>query len=80
MRERGSRVPAAVALVAALVALVAAAVVGRLSAPRADTPPVPRPAPVAEPPALGATRTVAYGHVLATHESSSMTASPVHHR
>jgi hypothetical protein len=24
-----------------------------------DTPPVPRPAPVAEPPALGATRTVA---------------------
>jgi hypothetical protein len=81
MRERRSRVPAAVALV---VALVVAAVIGRLSAPRADGPPVPRPAPLAEPPGLGATRTAAgvpvgyartregavaamaaYGHVLA---------------
>jgi hypothetical protein len=81
MRERRSRMPAAAALV---VALVAAAVIGRLSAPRADAPPALRPAPVAVPPGLGATRTVAgvavgyprtregavaamaaYGHVLA---------------
>jgi hypothetical protein len=56
MRERRSRVPAAVAMV---VALVAAAVIGRVTAPRADAPPAPRPAPVAAPPGLGATRTVA---------------------
>jgi hypothetical protein len=81
MRERHSRMPAAVALV---IALAAAAVVGRLTAPRADSLPVPRPAPVAKPPGLGAARTVAgvpvgyartregavaamaaYGHVLA---------------
>jgi hypothetical protein len=48
--------PAAVALV---VALAAAAVIGRLTAPRADAPPLPRPAPVATPHGLGATRTVA---------------------
>jgi hypothetical protein len=56
MRERRSRMPAAVALI---VALAAAALIGRLTAPTADAPPVPRPAPVAEPPGLGATRTVA---------------------
>ena len=56
MRERRSRIPAAVALV---VALLAAAVIGRLTAPRADAPPVPRPAPVTEPPGLRATGTVA---------------------
>jgi hypothetical protein len=56
MPERRSRMPAAVAMV---LALVAAGVIGRLTAPRADAPPVPRLAPVAEPPGLGATRTVA---------------------
>ena len=56
MRERRSRIPAAVALA---VALALAAVTGRLTAPTANTPPVPRPAPVAEPPGSGATRTVA---------------------
>jgi hypothetical protein len=56
MRERRSRMPAAVALV---VALAAAAVIGRLTAPPADAPPLRRPAPVATPPGLGATRTVA---------------------
>jgi hypothetical protein len=56
MRERRSRMPAAVVLI---VALVAAAVIGRVTAPRADARPVPRPTPVAEPPGLGATRTVA---------------------
>ena len=48
--------PAAAALV---VALLAAALIGRLSAPRAEAPPALRPAPVAVPPGLGATRTVA---------------------
>jgi hypothetical protein len=48
--------PAAAALV---VALVAAAVIGRLSASRADAPPALRPALVAVPPGLGAARTVA---------------------
>lgn len=56
MRERRSRIPAAVALV---VALAAAAVVGRLTTPTADAPPLPRPEPVATTPGLGATRTMA---------------------
>jgi hypothetical protein len=56
MRERRSRVPAAVALV---IALVAAALIGRATSPRADAPPVPRPAPGPEPRGLGATRMVA---------------------
>jgi hypothetical protein len=56
MRERRSRVPAAVALV---LALVAAALIGRVTAPRADAPPVPRPAPGPEARGLGATRMVA---------------------
>jgi hypothetical protein len=56
VRDHRSRMPAAVALV---VALVAGAVIGRLSTPRAHAPPVPWRAPVAEPPGLGATRTVA---------------------
>jgi hypothetical protein len=56
MRKRHSRMPAVVALV---VALVAAAGIGRLTAPTGDSLPVPRPAPGAEPSALGATRTVA---------------------
>ena len=57
MRERRSLMPAAVALVIALIA--AATLVGRLTAPRTDAPPTPRPAPIAEPPVLDATRTVA---------------------
>jgi hypothetical protein len=56
MRERRSRLPAAAALV---LALAAAAVIGRLTAPPADAPPVLRPAPATGPPGLGAARTVA---------------------
>jgi hypothetical protein len=56
MRERRSQVPAGVALV---IALGAAAAIGRVTAPRADAPPVPRPASVAQAPGLGATRTAA---------------------
>jgi hypothetical protein len=56
MRERRSRMAAAAVLV---VALAAAAVIGRLTAPTAGAPPVPQPVPVAKPPGLGATRTVA---------------------
>jgi hypothetical protein len=56
MRERRSRMPAAAALV---IALAAAAVIGRLTAPPADAPPVRSPAPVAAPPSGRATRTAA---------------------
>ena len=56
MRERRSRMPAIVALV---VALIAAAVTGRLTAPRADAPPVPHPAPATMPPEPGPSRTMA---------------------
>jgi len=56
MRERRSRMPAAFALI---IALAAAAVIGRLTAPRADAPPTPGPAQAATPPGLGATRMVA---------------------
>ena len=56
MRERRSRLPAAAAVV---VALAAAAMIGRLTAPPADPPPAPRPMPVVKPLGLGATRTVA---------------------
>ena len=57
MRERRSLMPGAVALVIALIA--AAALIGRLTAPRTNAPSTPRPAPMAEPPVIGATRTVA---------------------
>ena len=56
MRERRSRMPATIALV---VALLAAAVIGRLTAPSAYAPPLARRAPVHVPSGLGATRTVA---------------------
>jgi hypothetical protein len=56
MRERRSRMPAAVALV---IALAAAAVIGRVTAPRGDSPPGSRPAPAAEPPTSRAMRSAA---------------------
>ena len=52
MRERRSRIPAAVALVAAL---AVSAVIGRVTTPTGNSPPAVRPAPVAEPPGMGAT-------------------------
>ena len=56
MREHRSRIPGAAALA---IALVAAALIGRLTAPSADSLPVPQPAPVAESTGSRATRVVA---------------------